>query len=418
MSRRLLLLLGGMSAVLGAAEPRPVRTIESVSLAEMRSEVLFLGSTLTVRDEAGAWRRVNGAVGRMFAEEVPGQGALRLETMEGGFEFTHERTLKLAGGQVRVTNLVSEPTYSAARDPGRRWLQGQAAAVSGTMDAERAASLRAGAEVAMGRALNSVATNQTMDAGQKEQSMREIEGRAAVLIAGDSSTPNLEVGDDVEVDGEETNLVRRREQEAVARGFDALELSFELAPAQALVQPGVLVFTEFLVPGEVKRFRRVFAEALPAMKAGERRKIRIKRDGYPVGFYELTVATSFFDRGLELAADDAERRTALTKAEAQQFAVLDHLSKHRDAQEAGEARLVRELVDSTQRQTWHKIGRPCYVAVDATGQVTALFADAMRSEPIHDPALRTLVEQMVFVPSVSAQGEGEAGMVALLGQSL
>ena len=185
-----------LAALVAGAEPVAVRSVESIPVpsSETRSAVLFLGSELKIKDEAGQWRQISAADGKSFATLLPGEAAIRVELAAGAFEFTYERALKLAAGRVEISNFEVTPGFSAARDPGRRWLQSQSLAASGVMDQERSANLRAGAEVVVGRSLQAVATNPNLSSSQKDQSMREIEGSAAPQTSVDPTIPRLEMG--------------------------------------------------------------------------------------------------------------------------------------------------------------------------------------------------------------------------------
>ncbi|WP_221030181.1 hypothetical protein [Actomonas aquatica] len=397
--------------MLFGAEPTATKVIDSRPAPAPRSHVLFLGADLKVKD-GETWYDIDGVEKGWFVSASTGELPVRIPMNRPGFEFSFDRNLKLTAKQVSVSNLKMEPTFTPARDPSRRWLESQSLAISSAGDLVNAASreLRSTIVAAEQREamLNSPNTPAEVKMAILQQPAPDVDG-----AMGDFQDANF----GSQSEQYDPGFYARRQSEARSKrkdsdGHDALELEAEVRVNVPMEHPYAVVFVEFSLPDDLMRYRRVFAEPLPPLKPGKATKVSWVKGGFPVGYELGPVQLHFFDGAEEIATDDAERRTPVTAEEGFQFAVLDHVSRARDAKVDEPAALIEELVTSDLRSQWASQGRACVVRVGSDGLPEAAYAAADVTTAIDDVALQALVANLRFRPAVE-NGEAIAGQVKL-----
>lgn len=404
-----------LPGLLRAADVPVHTTIHATTAA--RSCVIFVGADLAVEADGRFWP-IDGVEGSALVSQA-GEIPTRIPLDRKAFSFTFEPVLKVSAQSAQILDWKNEPTYSVARDPGRRWLASQALAATSTMDSARTANILAAREAAASDQRAAVMNDTTAPAGTQQGTLAEIDGRAAQDTAPDVSTPDLQVGDadDPEFKRSRAQQVANADEEtdvATRTGdYDALEVSFRIVTAQPLVAPYAIAVVEYYRPdpNDPRRYRRVLAENLPKnvlkQTAGEQ-VVRLRRSGFPIGYRLSTVSLHLYDQGREVATNLSERRTPVTRTEAIQFIVVDHVARHRDANAPVE--LIEAFVEpSAQARLQARAGSTraggggtAYVRVSRDGVPEGVFRDSLCAQPWPDPAATRDLLTLRFKPEVVA----------------
>ncbi|MCF3651669.1 hypothetical protein [Synoicihabitans lomoniglobus] len=396
--------------VVPAATPPSIQqTVASRSAPDSRPYLLFLGADLAVKAE-DTWWKIDGVERDWFLSHV-GELPTRIPMNRPGFEFTFEQALKVSANLATLGDVVAKSDYTRLNDPGRRWLESQALAISG-IDAEVNAATR------KLRALNAAAEQRQAVLNNPNSDPLVV---AAVLQepAPDTAGAMRDLSTAVQGMGSEQfdpSFYARRKAETEGSGeqHDALRLRFTLSPRHDLVDPYALIYVEFAVadPAEFRAHRRVFAEPLRPMTAGETAKVDLLKGGFPPGFTFDHVRVHLFDAGREVPTNQSERRTPVTREETFQFLVLDHVSRHRTAKSDAPAELMKELLTPEGRAALNALDVVCFGRVTADGRLAGLFHDAAGTRPWPDADTGAALQDLRFKPTVVA-GEAVATIVPL-----
>lgn len=403
-------LLAANFSLFAQSSPSAPQVVSSTAAPVERTHRIFLGAEIKVKDDAG-WHRVDGAERGWFVSHEAGV-PVRIPMDRPGFEFSYDRTLKVTAQEVDVLNLKTEGAYSPNRDPGRRWVADQSMAMaSSSQDVDVATNvlrIRLDNQAQYEASVNALAAGGPVSVEDIVGDSPGVDVDGAAMAA--SSAVTAAGAGRYQTDYGDRN---RGDPDGTGEPFDALRVSATLQSPVDLDDPHVVVFVGYSLPEEVRQRRRVFAEPIQPIKAGEVRRLSFQKNGFPVGFEIDFMDLHFFNDGLEISTPGAARRTALTWDEAVEFAVIDHVSRARDTETAAAASVVREIMTPSQQEAWAEQGRPCFVRVSTEGRAIAVYADAAGKHPLEDPMIQTMVGDLGFRPAVSAAGEPYESVIAL-----
>ncbi len=388
-----------------AASPESVKTVESAPRDDC---LLFVGAQLKVKDEQG-WHKVVGVEPGAFLTMEQGE-MVRLPMDRPGFEFSLERVPRITMQEVRLADRTLTPAYTPARDPRRRWLDNQNLAMSNASDDLNAATRHLRGQIAAQAQVDRL-VNSAAGAGAPQAVVEQITSGNVPDPAG--ALQGLEAAAFAQGSDQFNPALYDRMAHEAGEGKDALRIEGTLEAESALENPYAVVFVTFSLPGEDLPRHRVFAEALPALAAGERHEISLMKGGFPPGYELGKVQLHFFENGREIASPESERRTPLSWDDALQFVVLERVARQRKEGEAMAAGVLPELVRAEDRAAWMEQGRSCFVKVEPTGRPEGVFADAAGQRPLGDPNAEALIRRMAFRPAVSADGVAVETMLRL-----
>jgi hypothetical protein len=185
--------------------------------------------------------------------------------------------------------------------------------------------------------------------------------------------------------------------------FDAVEVILRLAATKPLTDPYVVVAAQFreqdAKPGVVSNW--VYAREVEVIDDAPR-TVRFKQGGFPPGFELLKYEVHFYDGGREVASSVAERNVALSRAEAHEYLVVDHVARHKN--KTIPAILALRALSGEFRAAYgaEQLKQPVYVQVGADGMPGGIFLDQNCIRAMGDPFLASVIGQARFLPALQS----------------
>ena len=195
--------------------------------------------------------------------------------------------------------------------------------------------------------------------------------------------------------------VDQMHRELAEGNYDAMEVSFKISSPVELDDPHMVILFKFqerdAKPGTEGML--IHAEALDPV--GPKPKyIRIRKAGLPRGFKYLDCEVHIFNRGEEVATNASSKRVELTREEAQQYLLIEHLGANKDA--TVPAAPVPGTLASTRLKELNldQLNRTYYAKIASDGAVLGLFADESCNLKIDNDATLAVVSEVFFTPAL------------------
>lgn len=379
--------------------------------AEPKPYVLFMGADLAVLRDKGAYR-VEDVAGSELKIHI-GKKEFFVRTRSGGTSLKVDHALKLSGTSVKLDNLESGPAYTPANDPNLKFIRasgaaGGAAAVEdlayGQMISQ---SITAGfAEAAVARGGPGVA--QAQAANDAAQQGLTLANRAAEQASAEMQfSQRYNTG----------ALADQRARELAEENYDAMEVSFKISSPVELENPYMIVLFKFQERDAKPGQEGLMIHAKSLDPIGPKPKyIRVREGGLPRGFKYLSCEVRIYDRGEELATNVSPKRVELTRSEAQQYIVIEHLGAHKGA--TVPAAPVSRTLPAARRQqlSIDQLNHLCYVKVAADGTVLGAYDDEAGRVPLNDPAALAALGDVFFRPALEKGKPVEGTVRVRLGE--
>ena len=358
--------------------------------------VLFMGADLAVQRDKKI-HRVEDVVGSELKIKV-GKKEVLVPTRNRNTALKVSNSLKLTAATARIDGLEAGPSYTPANDPKHKFNResgaaGGAAAVQdlayGSMIALNlnASQSAVNAEGATGP---SAAMARANIAGEQAAANARMQGAAAEGAAMQYSSQY------------NTGAYAEEMQRELSEGnYDAMEVSFKISSPVELDDPHMVILFKFqerdAKPGTASML--IHVESLD--RIGPKPKyMRIRKGGLPQGFKYLDCEVHVFNRGEELATNASPKRVEITREEARQYLLIQHMGANKDA--TVPATVVSGMLpaDRLKGLTPEQLNRIHYAKVGPDGSVLGLFADENCNLKIdNDPTLMVLGE-VLFIPAL------------------
>jgi hypothetical protein len=198
-----------------------------------------------------------------------------------------------------------------------------------------------------------------------------------------------------------TQYVNQMYKELAEGNYDAMEVSFKISSPVELDDPHMVILFKFqerdAKPGSEGLL--IHAEALDPI--GPKPKyIRVRQAGLPKGFKYLDSEVHIFNRGEEVATNASARRVELTREEAQQYLVIEHLGANKDATVPALAVAGTLPPERLKTLTLDQLNRTYYAKIGPDGSVLGLFADESCHLKSDDDAVLAAVSTAFFKPAL------------------
>ncbi|HYC72801.1 MAG TPA: hypothetical protein VEB66_16440 [Opitutaceae bacterium] len=366
-----------------------------VAAAENKDHVLFMGTDLAVQ-KGDSFLRVRDVVGSSFmvgtgdaTEPVP----MRMRAAN----LKVEKTLKVATGGVRIDKLRGDRTFTPENDPRLKADRETGAAAGAQASADLARYQAAELEAALGAARSNGEVSSRVDELQRMLDRAEARDRDAT---------NQTLSDMTNAGAHAAN----RHDAMLGGMFDAMEVEFELSSPEPIADPYIVIISRFREREAKAGVSRNWIYARSVGEIGPKpRYFRIREGGFPPGFVLEDYEVHVYDRGRELASNVSPKRVELTRSEAQQYLMIEHLAANKDRTVAAEPAVGRLPSDLRSRLTEGYYLQPYYVKVDESGNYAGVFMDAACNKPVTDPYLTDLFAGIVFKPAL-VKGKPAAGV--------
>jgi hypothetical protein len=392
-SRRRALLLASLALVAG-----PAWGADAAPAAADRPFVVYMGADLEVQ-QGKRFHRVEDVDGSEFVITVGGKNRFvrtRLQTNN----VKVENELKFSPFSVKLDDLQGGGGYTPAADP-RHKFNARSGAAAG------AAAARDLAQMNMNEIRAALVALAADPNGADPVRKAQLES-ALVAEEANSGMADYQSGTDF---GSIPAMANALSLELAEGNYDMVDISFKISSPEPLDDPYMVVLVEFSLrdakPGETSQL--IHAKALDPI-GPEPKYIRIREGGMPVGFKYLRHEVHIYNRGKEVATNVSSKRVELSRDEARQYIVLDHVATHKDAT-LPPAPVSGSLPASVrQRVAPEQLNRACYARVAKDGQLLGIFADEAASLPLADEELNRLFADALFRPAL-ANGKPMDGVV-------
>jgi hypothetical protein len=348
---------------------------------------LFMGADLSLEHER-EFRRVEDVLGSRFKITVDGKEVL-ISTEQGTARMRIDNGLKLAGTPVTLGDLKAERAYTPARDPHRKFnrMAASSAGASAAVDLSNFNVVRAQENLAAVMA-NPYATE-----------TQRIEARGGALDA-----DNAQMGAQMSMSADLNNVASQAQtlaMELAEENFDAIQLTMEISSPVALDNPYVLVIARIHErdekPGVFRNW--IFAKKLDPIGT-EPSKIFINQGGLPIGYTLEDYQVRIYNHGREMPTSHSQRRVDLTRDQAQQYIVIEHVAANKDATLPALPVFGEAPPDLKERVAAGEFLDPFYVKVDAAGSALGTFADRECTRAAADPYVESFVASVLFAPAL------------------
>lgn len=388
---------GLLGAGLATAIALPPAHGAQAPAAQPKTHVLFMGADLAVQREKKFYR-VEDVVGSELKIKV-GRKEVFVPTRNRSTSLKVDHSLKLAGASVKLDELFSGPAYTPANDPVRKMIAASGAAGGAAAVRDLAYGRMIAAEIGLASATNTLANT-------SESSASRSAVEAAYQAAGaeyEAGTRQAESGNDFQFSSQyDTAAYANKAKLEEAEGnYDAMEVSFKVSSPVELDDPHMVVLFKFqerdAKPGDEGMV--IHAQSLEPI--GPKPKyVRVRQGGLPRGFKYLDCEVHIFNRGEEVATNASSKRVELTREEARQYLLIEHLGANKGTTVPASA--VRGTVPPTRLRelSLDQLNRTYYAKVGVDGVVLGLYADEACSLQLDDPVTVSIVGEVFFKPAL------------------
>jgi hypothetical protein len=377
------------------------RTADSLPDAESKPFVLFMGTDIDVELGKQA-HRVKNVVGDAFIIVVD-QKPVEVPMNRGPIGMKVSPQLKLSDKTAVVKELKFERAYTPQNDPNRKW----AARQSGSAG-----------QVLVGNSAGVMATAQ-MGAQQAAIRGAALAGPSGTTFGSDNSVASTtnafnaassQAGSDFNSAG---YAAQQLQEELGKELFDAMLVTCEVSAPRALHDPYLVVITHYREKDQPSGAAKswIFAKALDRLDETPL-KVRILQGGFPPGFEVVRQELHLYGAGRELGTNVAEKNVTLTRDEAHQYIVIDHLVTHKKDTLPPSLALGVSRNDFYPHYGSEQVQQVIYVKVDKDGLPGGAFRNERCTEPSGDDYLEKLVSRTRFKPAIKA-GKPTDGIATL-----
>jgi hypothetical protein len=401
-----LLMLAGSLA--GAAETGPAKPS-----APARTHVLFMGADLSVQREK-RYYQVEDVTGSELKIRI-GKKEFFVPTRSRSTSLKVSNSLKLSGASVQLDDLQSGPAYTSANDPMRK-------AIAASGSAGGASALQ---DLAQGQ-VNQVAVAEAHAADAAARYGALPEGKEALVnaqnfknelqlveLASAGSTQELKYSSQ----NSAAAHVDKMQGEMAEGNFDAMEVSFKISSPVELDDPYMVILFRFqerdAKAGEVGML--IHAKSLDPV-TDKPKYVRVREAGLPRGFKYVDCEVHIYNRGEEVATNASAKRVELSRGEAQQYLVIEHIGANKGATVA--ASVVPGTLPPARRKllSGDQLNRTVYAKIDKDGAVLGVYSDEGCNLQLDDAATLAALGEAFFKPALRQGKPVEGTALVRLGE--
>jgi len=350
-----------------------------------KTHTLFMGVDIAV-EHGKMFRRVREVSGSSWVVNVDGRPEF-IPANKQALNLKVEQSLKLTEATATLANLKAERAYLSGSDPKTQAMRAQLH-------------------------LQAFTTEQQVVAERTLQ--REVERVPwAIMAKGapptvpppdpEKAAENLETIADVA----QSQMTTAQFNQAIAEEqlkkelFDAISVEFEISAPKALPNAYMIVVAQFRENGAPSSTARnwIYAQMLDYVDETPRR-VSIRRGGLPRGFELDKVEVHIYDQGREVATNVSPKRVELTREEAFQYIVIEHIGSNKGKTLGAMPVMVTMTPDVRTRLREGQGQQVYYVSVSKDGRVVDAFEDEGYSKRIADPFFAEVVRRIWFKPAL------------------
>mgnify|MGYP000937752490 CR=1 FL=1 len=361
-----------------------------------KAHTLFMGVDLAI-EHKNMFRRVREVSGSSWVVNVEGRPEF-IPANKQALKIKVEQSLKLSEARATLGDLKTERTYAPGRDPGMEAMRTQLHLGAFTTERQMVA------ERELSRELNRASWATT------------LEDEDLVPRVGPPPDP-VRALDDLETaaDLAQSQMTTSQFNQAIADEqskkelFDAILVEFDISAPKPLANPYMIVVAQFREKGAPASTARnwIYAQMLDYVDETPRR-VSMRRGGLPPGYELDKVNVHVYDQGREVATNVSPKRVELTREEAFQYIVIEHIGNNK-GQTLPAMPVMATLTPEVRTRLREGEGQQVYyVNVSKDGLVTDAFEDEGYSKRIADPFFAEVVRRVWFKPALKSGKPVEA----------
>jgi len=365
-----------------------------------KTHTLFMGAEIAV-ERNKKFYRVEDISGSSFRIRI-GQHDVLVPTRQAVAQLRIDHALKLGGTSVKLDKVMTERVYTSARDP-RRQFEAEAGAMGG---AGAAADLAA---IEVQQAEMPFITPAVRDPRADQNYIRELQDNVDRSHR-DLDTAHAQFRSDQNSAGAREDEMRDKLADGL---FDAIEVAFEVSSPVPLEDPYLLVIARVREPGAKAGVARnwIYADKLEPLGA-KPRLVRVREGGFPPGFALDDCQIRIYDRGREIPTNVSPKRVDLTREEARQYVVMEHLAAHRGKTLPPAPAFGQAPPDLRKHLAAGRYREAVFVRVREDGEPDGAFLNEACSRPLRDPYAEAIVAGTLFAPALD-KGRPVTGVARL-----
>lgn len=202
-------------------------------------------------------------------------------------------------------------------------------------------------------------------------------------------------------------ISKRLPQDVAAEPYDAIEAKFELSSPVPVADVFMVLLADYTPPGQPDDKRRLIYTRNVGFLSPEPRQETVWVGGLPFGFELVDTRVYLYTFGEEIPTNLSEMAVGVTREEAVQLLLADHLARHRGQSAPPEPLWLTAPRNFRARLEPANLPPRAVLHLDAEGRVTAVLDEAGQPLAITGLARRVLTETR-FVPALE-QGVPVAG---------
>ena len=192
-----------------------------------------------------------------------------------------------------------------------------------------------------------------------------------------------------------------QDQQLRKEEFDAIKVEFDVSSEKPLPNPYVVVIAQFRpresAPGTAQNW--IYAQSLDPIEPTSK-KVEVLRGGFPLGYTLDKVEVHLYDRGREVATNVSPKRVPLTRDEAFEYIVIEHIAGNKGATLPPSPVMVALPAELWTRLAAGQGQQVYYVIVSKDVLVNEAFEDAEYTQKIQDPFFADVVKNIWFKPAL------------------
>lgn len=375
----------GLAASGPAAEVSPPATGDTAGGGA--PHILFMGTDLSVQ-RGTKFLRVRDVSGSSFLVKAGDEDVyVPMQMRSANLKF--DLALKLSRASVKLGRLRGGRTFTPGNDPRIKFNARSGAAAGAAAAVDLANFHLRQAETSRAFAGASPLTPQsTLD--ELDKKVAEADRAYQDAMAMISSDQNI-VG----------THANRLQNELADGDFDAMEVEFEISSAVPLENPYIVIISRFREKGTKPGMSRNWVYAKSIDPVGPKpRYLRVREGGFPFGFVLDDFQVHVYNNGEEVATDVSPKRVELSREEAFQYLVLQHIGGNKGATLPPVPALGDLPADLRDRLGAGQFTQPYFVKVSRDGRPLGAYADQACVQRIEEPYLVSLFTGMLFKPAL------------------
>lgn len=358
--------------------------------------VLFMGADLSVQRDK-KFHRVEDVVGSELKIRI-GKKEFFVPTRNRNTALKVSNSLKLTAASAQLDGLEAGPAYTPANDPKHKFNResGAAGGAAAVQDLAYGQMINMNLNASQAALSAEGATGTTGAMAQANIAASQSAANAALQTAGEMSavmqhSAQYNTG----------NYADQMQKELAEGNYDAMEVSFKISSPVELDDPHMVILFKFqereAKPGTEGML--IHVEAIDPI--GPKPKyIRVRKGGLPRGFKYLDCEVHIFNNGEEVATNASSKRVELTREEAQQYLIIEHLGANKDATVPAAAVPGTVPAERFKALSLDQQNRTYYAKVGPDGAVLGLYADESCNLKIDNDSTLAIVNEVFFKPAL------------------